>query len=396
MSSLHPICTDATVPVDEFSSFAETVFAHLQRADQRRWGRAYLLGLLTAPGKKSVRRLAAAVTDSPTASQSLQQFVNSSPWEWEPVRHELASWAEERLQPRVWTIATTIMPKRGEHSCGVHKRFIPQLGQNVNCQIGVGLFLSNGTAAVPVDWRLHLPKQWSLPHLRRRARIPGEARPLPMWAEVFDMVDRLHRLTGVTPVPFVADMRDTKQTGDLAHLLPHQRHDFMVAVPGTLPVLPLEASGRDLMTTAPPGTQHSNSLTGCLPAHSVVSGYAPGAHRDASMLSCLVRLPPTTATSSTEKRGIYRLFADLRRPTVVWITNMVRRRASELSSLIESQTATTDTVRELEQDFGLLDFEGRSYPGWHHHMTLVSAAQAYQVLAGTPHSPARTLEPVPA
>jgi SRSO17 transposase len=28
---------------------------------------------------------------------------------------------------------------------------------------------------------------------------------------------------------------------------------------------------------------------------------------------------------------------------------------------------------------GLADFEGRSYRGWHHHVTLVSAARAFQV-----------------
>lgn len=40
----------------------------------------------------------------------------------------------------------------------------------------------------------------------------------------------------------------------------------------------------------------------------------------------------------------------------------------------------------LEEDCGLLDFEGRSYPGWHHHMTLVSAAYTYSRL----YSPAST------
>jgi len=34
------------------------------------------------------------------------------------------------------------------------------------------------------------------------------------------------------------------------------------------------------------------------------------------------------------------------------------------------------------QDFGLLDFEGRSFPGWYHHMALVSAAYTYRRLHG--------------
>ncbi|MFC0110199.1 hypothetical protein ACFFRB_28540 [Kibdelosporangium aridum subsp. largum] len=31
-------------------------------------------------------------------------------------------------------------------------------------------------------------------------------------------------------------------------------------------------------------------------------------------------------------------------------------------------------MARLRDDFGLRHFEGRSYAGWHHHVTLVSAA----------------------
>lgn len=34
----------------------------------------------------------------------------------------------------------------------------------------------------------------------------------------------------------------------------------------------------------------------------------------------------------------------------------------------------------MGRSLGLLDFEGRSYPGWHHHMALVSAAYAFRSL----------------
>ncbi|MBG0855467.1 transposase [Streptomyces spinoverrucosus] len=371
MSSRRTTSSAPPVPTDQLSDFADSVFAHLNRVDQRRWGHAYLLGLLTTPGKKTVRRLAAAVTDSPTASQSLQQFVNSSPWEWEPARHELARWVDERLRPRAWTIATTVMPKRGDHSCGVHRRFIPRLGQTVNCQVGVGLFLSDGECAVPVDWRLHLPEHWTLPRLRSRARIPGDARPTPMCADVFDMVDSLRRGTGVAPLPLVADMRDG-EAADLVRLLTRQRHDFVVAVPANFPVLPADAPGPDR------------------PALTLLAQFAmddtPAAGGDTGVLSSLVRLPGSGAPGLHGRR-VLRLFTDWRagrrRPAVVWITNMVRRRTTELLSLVEHHAGTADTVGELERDFGLLDFEGRSYPGWHHYMTLVSAAHAFRALEGS-------------
>ncbi len=35
--------------------------------------------------------------------------------------------------------------------------------------------------------------------------------------------------------------------------------------------------------------------------------------------------------------------------------------------------------RELKDEFGLDHFEGRSWPGWHHHITLASMAYAFLV-----------------
>ncbi|MFO0093031.1 MAG: hypothetical protein ACK54K_01880, partial [Gemmatimonadaceae bacterium] len=38
--------------------------------------------------------------------------------------------------------------------------------------------------------------------------------------------------------------------------------------------------------------------------------------------------------------------------------------------------------RELKDELGLDHFEGRSWPGWHHHVTLASMAYAFLVLEG--------------
>lgn len=383
MSLLHSPPVGTPADVDRLSDFTDTVFAHLQRADQRRWGHAYLQGLLTVPGKKSVRRLAAAVTASPTAFQSLQQFVNASPWEWEPVRRELARWTETRLSPRAWTVAATVAPKRGEHSCGVHRRFVPRLGQHVNCQMALGLFASDGATAVPVDWRLHLPERWAHPHLRRRARIPRDVLALPPWADAFEMADQLRQCSGVTPAPLVADMSDSRPAADLARLLLRQRNEFVIAVPAVLPVIPVMAvgpSGRELAQL--PSADGRRTLMLSPSAKTVLDARSALLHgqREGRGLTCLARLP--TATPDVWGQGVYRLFTDRCRPQRIWLTNMAHRRVSELRLLTGHLGATTASVHELEEDFGLLDFEGRSYPGWHHYMTLMSAAHAYHRLAG--------------
>src|SRR4051794_3577590 len=153
--------------------FAERVFEGLLRVDQRRWAQAYMQGLLTTPGKKSVRRLASAISPEPAVSQSLHQFVNASPWDWMPVRAELSRWVEQEMTPRAWVIGQAVLRKRGEHSCGVHRRFLASTGRSVTCQVGVGMFLSSYDHAAPVDWRLLLPGSWTKdPERRVRTRIP--------------------------------------------------------------------------------------------------------------------------------------------------------------------------------------------------------------------------------
>ncbi|MGW1871412.1 IS701 family transposase [Streptomyces mauvecolor] len=361
-------------------AYADQLFTHLPRADQRRWAAAYLLGLLAVSGRKSVRSLAAAVTDSPTASQSLHRFVNSSPWPWQPARGELTRWVEQRLRPKAWTIGTAVVPKRGNQSCGVHRRFVPALGRTINCQVGIGLFLAAGHQQIPVDWRLHLPGEWADERLRRRARIPEQVRPLPVWAHVLDLADALAARTSA-PLPLVANLAEYKESDRLLQGLRQRGHDFVVTVPGALPVLPtapLPGQGGKPSATLV-SAQSFLDASGEAPRSVVMSTHS-GSTRLTRIVTGLVRLP-----RGAHAPRFYRLFAEYpsedRGAPVIRLTSLVHRPLEELLQLTEVQTGTPAALSHLEGSFGLQDFEGRSYPGWHRHVTLVSAACAYSRLA---------------
>ncbi|PWK69556.1 DDE superfamily endonuclease [Streptomyces sp. CG 926] len=382
------------------ADFTERLFGHLPRADQRRWARVYLQGLLSTPGKKSVRRLAASVTESPTASQSLQQFINASPWDWNPARTELLRWVEERHPVRAWTIGQVCFPKRGEHSVGVHRRFDPVAGRIVNCQLGFCLFLSLDGMSVPVDWRLALPQAWVTdPVLRRRARISPEAVHQAPEALVLELVDSIAARTSSAHPPVVADLSRLGSAAALIGVLGRRGHDFLVSVPPTLPVRAAAAltQGGAAARTGTPGrggttagdfarlgnTSHPYSAPLAGPA-----GPAGGPQRQ-RIHSALVRLPEGEAAGRGAQQ-IYRLFGE-RRPGrqgaqggqggqgagPVWLTNMNRHRMDDLLHLVRRSARSTAVLGSLADEFGLLDFEGRSFPGWHHHMTLMSAAYAY-------------------
>jgi hypothetical protein len=387
----------ACMPV---SVLSEQIFGHLPRADQRQWAHAYLTGLLITEGKKSVRRIAATVSGSPTASQSMHQFVNASPWEWDPARAELMHWVEQRLTPRAWTLDVALLRKRGERSCGVHRRFVPATGRSVNCQLGIGAFLVTEAEAVPVHWSLLLPGAWVNDEERRaRARIPAEVTSRTIEQHALDLVDALSDSTHLSAPPVVADLSYYTGVSSLVRGLSARGRDFVIGLPGRTPVVPV---GRTPVRHA-----HASELPSAVEAqrllelkqgsHLRLDSYTRGSQGGgpvrASVMTALVRLPEVRLARSVPHRT-YRLFAARpyagRRSTRMWLTNMTHRRTDELVALTKLQRRAGATVQAMEDDFGLLDFEGRSYPGWHHHLTLVSAAIAYSRL-----EPNDTLPAVP-
>ncbi|MBD0420438.1 transposase [Streptomyces sp. TRM S81-3] len=387
--------TPESGPARSISSFTHELFGHLPRADQRRWAQAYLQGLLTTGGKKSVRRLAASVSASPTAFQSLQQFINASPWDWAPARQELMRWVEERAVPRAWLIGLAVMPKRGDRSVGVHRRFVHAAGRTINCQVGIGGFLSTASGDFPVDWQLLLPGQWCQDEdLRQRTRIPDGARRRHAWAYVLDLVQSVAARTAHAAVPVVADMTELSEAGALVNGLGRAGHGFVLAVPGSLRVVPATklptALGRAGQEAQRPLTaQRFLHLVGWQHPHIAPAGTSGGGHH-VRIHSAVARLPTPDRHDQS-----YRLFTEGRpgkqTPGRIWITNLMNLRVDELLALTRLETRTAATLRTLAEDFGLLDFEGRSFPGWHHHMTLVSAAYAYRLLAETDGDPYGTL-----
>lgn len=98
-------------------AFAQDVFASLPRRDQRRWGETYLRGLMTDGRRQSIEPMAARLADGD--EQCLQQFVNQSPWPWEPVRERLARRMTEKIAPLALIVDDTGFPKAGRSSVGV-------------------------------------------------------------------------------------------------------------------------------------------------------------------------------------------------------------------------------------------------------------------------------------
>lgn len=68
-------------------------------------------------------------------------------------------------------------------------------------------------------------------------------------------------------------------------------------------------------------------------------------------------------------------------PTKYWLSNLPENTPiQQLVRLAKLRWRIEHDYRELKDALGLDHFEGRSWRGWHHHVTLVSVAHAFLTL----------------
>ncbi|MDI3389975.1 transposase [Streptomyces sp. B-S-A8] len=362
------------------------LFREFPRADQRRWAASYVSGLLDTPGKKSVRNMGRSVSASHTAPQSLHQVVNESTWPWNAVRRELFDWCREHAGARGLTLARIPLPKRGNCSAGVHRRFDAASGRTISCQLGLSLFLLTDRGAVPVDWRLYLPENWvDDASLRRRVRIPDATRAHTPGRLLLDLA--AYADGAGLDVPLAVEAETVAEAVELVAGLGALDAESAVAVPLTTPVSAVLLPGARRAGAAAVGG--GRPTAGGLAEQLAATAQplpAPGA-------AGLRLLPAVVHTSALARpmRLIGSWRPGERRPDRVWLTGADEHRLHRMVPLLAHPGAAQETLHLLD-DCGMRDFEGRSYPGWHRHMTLVGAACSYRVLGGGTQEEARPVE----
>src|SRR6266498_1639934 len=90
-----------------------------------------------------------------------------------------------------------------------------------------------------------------------------------------------------------------------------------------------------------------------------------------------------THCGSTQSRAGRQVWPEQRH--LVWLTASRGRLGVELVRLARSRWRVEQDYRELKGALGLDHFEGRGWPGWHHHVTLVSVAHGFLTLERLQH-----------
>jgi hypothetical protein len=402
-SNADPNGVRERVRTDGLAEYCAYLFSPFARSDQRRWGEVYVRGLLDASGRKTPARISEHVLGR-RASQSLQQFVSQSPWECADVRRRLAEQMLLAADLEAWVVDEVVFPKNGSHSVGVARQYVPTEGRTCNCQLALAVSLTTEEGSVPVNWRLLMPPLWDDDERRRgAARVPQAERHRPRWRHVLDSLDEMVQDWDLKPAPVLADWRHEPDVLPLLEGLEARGLGYLIQISGGAPLLATPsgngpvmhlAAACDLMHTA--GRRSAR----------VTLAWREGVEsrtRQSQVLAVQVPAGPGGPAARQAERRFRRPRqllvewpAGRPQPRAYWVTNLGSRRLPDLVSTAKLSWRSRYDLGRLREECGLADFEGRSFRGWHHHVTLASAAHGYQVLerltarraAGTARRPA--------
>src|SRR5215208_4716268 len=369
-----------------------------QRSEQRKWAGVYLRGLMLEGRRKSIEPMAERLADGD--EQGLQQFVNQSPWRWEIVRANLAARMVSELEPEAWIVDDTGFPKKGRCSVGVSRQYSGTLGRVDNCQIGVSINAATDQASCPINWRIFLPEAWDEDTERRaRAHVPEDIGHVEKWRLALDMLDEAAGW-GLAPPLVCADagygeitaFRSGLQDRGIPYML--QVKAATSAYPETATPEQPAWSGRGRPPLAryrdkPSALRELVLAAGAQRAQQVT--WRQGSRGAMTSRFVCLRVRPANvelrrhAADTGIELGLCWLLAEwpdgAEAPSDYWLSTLpAQTPTSELVRLGKLRWRIEHDYRELKDVLGLDHFEGRSYRGWHHHVTLVSLAHGFLTL----------------
>ena len=376
-------------------AFATEMFVSLARSDQRHWGEVYLRGLMLDGRRKSIEPMAARLADGD--EQCLQQFLSQSPWTWEPIRKRLAARMSDEITPLAWIVDDTGFPKAGRYSVGVARQYSGTLGKIGNCQVGVSISTASEVASSPLTWRLFLPTAWDNDAERRaKAHLPPEEHHRPKWELATEMLDEL-RDWGFEAPPIVADagygeisaFRAALEERELAYVVEVKATTSAYAPEVVAERPPWRGSGRRPTARyrgAPSSLRALARAAGFQTSSEIV--WREGSRGLMSARFSALRCRPANIGLRRAHGAALPLAwllcqwsEDEDEPSKYWLSNLPEEtKLIDLVRLAKLRWRIEQDYRELKDALGLDHFEGRSFRGWHHHVTLVSLAHGFLTL----------------
>jgi SRSO17 transposase len=358
----------------------------------------YAFGILGEGERKSAEPIAARACGDPSMARAyherLLHFLGGAKWNDAGVRrvaarHAMSAMASQAGEPvTVWIIDDTGMLKQGDESPGVQRQYTGSAGKVTNCQIAVTLSAATRTEAVPIDAELYIPEAWANDHARRvKARIPEELTFKTKPELALGMIERAC-LDGLAGEIVLADTA-YGDSSDFRAVLRMYGLDYAVGIGPQTKVFTLDADD---------GAEGEATSIADLAEALGQKAFRTYTWRDgtkAAMSSrfCFVRVK--TAHEDGFKPAdrepqwlIVERPNDAREKVKFHLTTLPRRMTKkEIIGILKERWRTERVYQELKGELGFDHFEGRSFPGWHHHVSVVLCCYAFVIAERVRHFP---------
>lgn len=376
-SALHG---DAEV---RFNEYMDGIGSVLRDKRQRASFALYASGLLSDGERKSMEPMAArACGDMDRVSamhHRLNHFSTTKAWKDEPVRRLSARYAIEQMEQHepisTWIVDDTGFIKQGTHSPGVQRQYTGSAGKRANCQIGVSLVAANSDAELPIDFRLYLPESWTEDRPRcRAAHIPDDVGYAPKWRLALDMIESA--LDANIPAGVVLADSAYGNTGEFRDRLDELGLKYAVDVQKSTVVRRVGVAGRL-------GKPMSvDKLARRLKSKLRRTTWREGSK--VTLYSKFVRVRVVVGGDHAPRRAPEWLLIEWPdgedHPTHYVLSTLPKATSVvQLVGIVKNRWRIERSYEDLKGQMGLDHYEGRSFVGWHHHITVALACYAFLV-----------------
>jgi len=379
------------------SEFFDRIGQVLGRKGRRESFALYAEGIFGDGERKSIEPIAARACADPARAdaehQRLLHFALDAPWSDHDVRLAAAQYALAAMTTKQpvdsWIIDDTGFLKQGSHSVGVQRQYTGSAGKVTNCQVGVSLTVVTGTEQVPIDFALYLPETWTDDPARRgEARIPADVQ-FATKPELALQLLRRAVADGIPPGLVLADQA-YGTSREWRKAVREMGLHYAVAVDNRTTVMVFDKLGR----------RREEIISIIDLAHRIESQggfrrctWREGTKHDLSARFALRRVVPAyDRGSGIEKREPVWLLIEWRdnegEPANCFLCSLPERLTKKkLVRMVMQRWRTERAYQDLKDELGLDHYEGRRFPGWHHHVSVVLCCYAFVIAERVRHFP---------
>jgi len=384
---------DISKIADKFEQFHLLFEDAFYRVEQTGLSQCYIQGLMSPLKRKSMEPIAINLMNTHRV-RSLQHFVSSGKWDLDLLAklHKEETGKTVADPQGIFNVDGSDFPKKGKESVGVSRQYCGRLGKVESCQAGVFLGYSSPKGYSLLDRRLFLPEVWFSKDYRERwekCKIPDDItfKTKPQLAA--EMIKDAHA-SKLFPAKWITCDTAFGNSPDFLDNLPDELFYFADVPSDTHLWL------KRPQTWIPPYKGKGRRPTRVqLKAGEPKSVHVSGIAKDPSLdwktvtldegakgpitarIACLRVIESRDALPGKEC-WLFLRHCPLLKETKYFLSNAFEDTdLEEMSYACISRWSIEQCFKEGKSEIGMDQYEHRSWPAWHRHMTFVFLAQLF-------------------